>query len=270
VNHRSLDKLEARVRAGVPKFEFQAPVAFGTVLDFWSAAPPPAEAVSFEAGSMVEDTPVWRVDLPADLDAASAALAAGESQVEAAQRALDVAVERLGTFVSAQVAAPSFDASSPAAALGDPEAEALALLNEIQTGTPAVSFGLGEKIVAGLDTVAQQFQEFVDALLRNVGSYAWVETRIEGRLVCRTSIGWSGDAKNLWLGPADAQMLALHQRALSIAIESRNTFVKTFIVSAQSAVKLVTLLSVPGGAVLALPTAWRFISQVLAEIKAHS
>lgn len=236
------------------------------MLDFWSAAPPSAQAVSFEAGPAVEDMPVWRIDLPADLDAASAALAAGESQVEAVQHALDVAVERLETFVSAQAAAPSFDASSPAAALGDPEAETLALLNEIQTGVPAVSFGLGEKIVAGLDVVARQFEEFVDALLRNVGSYAWVETRIEGRLVCRTSIGWSGDAKNLWLGPAEAQTLALHQRALSIAIESRNTFIKLFIASTQSAVKLVTLLSVPGGAVLALPTAWRFISQVLAEI----
>jgi hypothetical protein len=247
-------------------FEFQAPVALGGALDFWSAAPPSGEAVSFEAGSTVQELLIWRVDLPGDLDAASAALAAGESQVEAAQRALDAAVERLGTFVSAQAAAPSFDASSPAAALGDPEAETLALLNEIQTGVPAVSFGLGEKIVAGLDAVTQQFEEFVDALLRNVGSYAWVETRIEGRLMCRTSIGWSGDAKNLWLGTADAQTLALHQRALSVAVESRNTFIKTFVVSAQSAVKLVTLLSVPGAAVLALPTAWRFISQALTEI----
>jgi len=248
-------------------FEFQAPVAFGGVLDFWSAAPLSAEAVSFDAGSAaVDDTPVWRVNLPADPDAASAALAAGESQVEAAQRALDVAVDRLQTFIHTQTAALSFDATSPAAALGEPEAETLALLNEIQTGGPAVSFGLGEKIGAGLDTVARQFQEFVDALLHNAVNYAWVETRIEGQLVCRTSISWSGDAKSLWLTTVDPETLALHQRVLSIAVASRNTFIKTFSVAAQGAVKLMTLLSVPGGAVLALPAAWRFISQVLAEI----
>jgi hypothetical protein len=207
------------------------------------------------------------VNLPADPVVASEWLASGEAQIDAAQQALEDATRRLDALVQAQRNVPSFSVDSPAAALGEPEKEALALLNEIQTGQPAVAFGLGEKIDAGFDKAAEKLEAFVEGMLRSIMHYAWVETQIEGRLICRTAVGWTGDADTVWLAEPDAAIAALHQRTLRVAIASRNTLIKTFSVAAQGAAKLATLLATPGGAVMALPAAWKFINQIVDELE---
>jgi len=250
-----------------PDFTLQSPTPTGDILGMWSAAPAAPAEVSFDAQAATVDAPVWRVNLPVDAAAASTILTSGRAQVRAAQHALNDAADRLQAFVDSQLGAPSFDIPLQASRLDRPEVETLALLNEIRSGVPAVSFGLADKIDAGLDKVAGEFRDFVDGLVRQLAHYAWVETHIEGRLVCRTAIGWSGDAVNLFQTETDHDILALHQQSLNLAIESRGALIKSLGLVAQGAAKLAALLSVPGGAVLALPAAWKFINRVLAELR---
>ncbi|MEJ2267272.1 MAG: hypothetical protein P8X95_27830 [Anaerolineales bacterium] len=42
---------------------------------------------------------------------------------------------------------------------------------------------------------------------------------------------------------------------------------RTFIVTTQGAAKLSILLATPGGAILALPAAWKYVNQILAELE---
>jgi WD40 repeat protein len=56
---------------------------------------------------------------------------------------------------------------------------------------------------------------------------------------------------------------------LALALQSREMLMQTFVMATQFAIKLSKLsilLSTPGGVILALPAAWKFINQVLAEI----
>ena len=235
--------------------------------DLWTFTRAPAQSVSFAVDSaLAEEAPVCRIDLPADPDAAAGLLSSYEDRIASAERALGEVAGRLDTFVHAQSAAPSFGPAAPGAALGQAEAELLALLGEAQTGQPAVSFGLGDAIAEGLDKAIEQFQAFVDRTVRAVTHYAWVETQIQGRLVCRTAIGWTGDTNNLWLASADPATRALHMRSVRLAVDSRNQSIRTFVAVAQGAAQLAALVSAPGGAVLALPAAWKFVNRVLDEI----
>ncbi len=241
------------------------------VLELWAAAldASPA-AIAFGAGAApLEDARPWRIDLPEDPAAADMLLSDLEAQIDSSEHALAEAAGRLNTFVTTQQAAPSFSPTSPAATLGRPEAELLALLEEARTGTPATAFGLGEKIDEGLDTATARLREVVDRVLRAMTHFAWVETQIQGQLLCRTGISWTGDESSVWQANPDPAQIALHQRALNVAIASRNTFIRTFITAAGGAAKLSALLATPGGAVLALPAAWKFVNRVLDEIGKH-
>ncbi len=250
-------------------FEFQAPIDLSSLPSFWTAEPPLSAAVSFDAAApMVEAAAVWRVNLPADLAAATDILAQGETQTAAAWRTLAQADARLERLATAQPSVTSYGVDSSGVGLDAPEVAALALLNGIETGTPALSFGLGEQIDASLDAVVKRFQEFVDGL-RTVLNSGRVETWIDGRLVCQTHLGLTGRAQHIWLTGADATHLVLHQRALTIALASRRILMQTLVVVAQSAVKLSALLAAPGSLVLALPVAWKFICQVLAGDGEH-
>ena len=240
------------------------------VFALWTTTPAVStEAISFGVGSApADDAPdLFPIDLPADPATAKALLSRYEEQIASADRALDAATDRLNVFVHTQTAAPSFSVGAPAAALGKPERAMLALLGEIQTGQPAVSFGLGETIEAGVDKVAEQFQAFVDRLLRSVTHHAWVETRVQGQLVCRTTIGWTGDTDTIWQAGINPAQIELHRRTVNIAVASRNNNIRRFITAAQGAIKLSALLSTgPGGLVLAMPAAWKFVNQILAEL----
>ncbi len=54
-----------------------------------------------------------------------------------------------------------------------------------------------------------------------------------------------------------------------MAISSRNTLIRTFVAVTQGAVKLSALITTPGGAILALPVAWKYVNQILSEINAY-
>lgn len=224
----------------------------------------PAEGDS-EAG-----VPRWQVDLPADAELAEAQLKQSEQVMALSNQRLEEMPDRFDQLVSLaqKPRQVSFGVDLAGTAIGDPEVEALRLLGVLEPQT-AVSFGLLDVPRETWDQARSQFQNAIDRILRLVVYYAWVETRMAGHMLARTMVGWSGDVDTLWELNLTASQFNLHKRSLSLAITSRNTLIRTLVTATQGAVKLSALITTPGGAVLALPVAWKYVNQILSEVNKY-
>lgn len=231
--------------------------------------------VSFAAGesSARIDAPVWKVSLPSDADEAEQALSEAEAQVAAAEAALNEVPVRFEAIASAQPRgeAVSFEAATFAVEAGSPEAELLDLLGHVRLMEQGrtVSFGVADYASAAWEQAKVQFEAFVAQLQREVFNFAWVETNIEGQLLARTTVGWSGDSHTVWLERASAEQRSAHQRALQVAVKSRALRLRMFVTVTGGAAKLSLLLTTPAGAVLALPAAWKYVTEILGQIKSY-
>ena len=66
---------------------------------------------------------------------------------------------------------------------------------------------------------------------------------------------------------ATAPLMALHHKAVQLALGSRIALVRLLIVVSTGAAKLALRLTVPGAQLLVLPAAWRFVRDVLKELQ---
>ncbi|MGE5249611.1 MAG: hypothetical protein ACM3QS_05300 [Bacteroidota bacterium] len=238
----------------------------------WQPVPP--AAVSFDAGGAAAppDVPVWRVNLPADPQEASQALSEAEAQLAAAESALRQVPARLEAVTSAgRAGGVSFDAGAAGAEPGSPEADLLELLGHVQAVErgESVSFGIGDIAGQAWEQARDQFGAFVAQIQREVLNLAWVETSAAMRLLARTSVDWSGDNNTVWLDGVDAQERELHGRALQVAIRTRLLRIRMFSTVTGGAAKLSLLLATPAGAVMALPVAWKYVAQILDQVKTY-
>ena len=229
-----------------------------------------ADAVAFDTTLMAAaEALVWRANLPADLNLAAEHLANAKASLDASQAALAEATDRIDALVEGRSTGLAFDVSAAGTELAQPERELLAWLEEAQESGPRVSFRAAKEAGSGWEQAAQQFQGFVDHLRQIVAHYAWVETRVQGQLLGRTAVLWTGDVDTVWQGGLDAAPMVLHQRTLTLALACRDTLIRTFVLALSGAARLSVLLAMPGGAILALPAAWKFINQVRAELEKH-
>jgi hypothetical protein len=242
-----------------------------SVLGFWQTASRAAsnDIVAFDVGAAQTDALIWQVNLPNDTQRATAQLADGEARLSAAKSTLATSTRRIASLVKSQSGATSFDVLSTRVPLPQPEVDLLSALNELQRPTQATAFGLSDQLMRGWQEATQSFQSVVDQLVKFVANYAWVETQVEGQWLGRTVVAWDGDTNTLWKNHLSEPQVALHERALALALASRNMLIHTFAVASKGAVILATLpvlLSTPAGAMAALPAAWKFVNQVLAEL----
>jgi hypothetical protein len=259
-----------------PIFELEGvPDAGPAMLNLWTTSPAvsEAEAVSFAAPgapvTAVEPIPVWRINLAADEREAEATMRLGEERIVAARSSMVEATARVDALVRAQSQPADGPVSFSAEALPAAESDLLGQIGEIkQEGV--VSFALEDGAVGGArekaEEAAAQMQHTMERLIRSIIHYAAVETYSGETMIGRTTVSWTGDSDTVWplaLAPAQA---ALHQRSLRLAVRSRDSTLRLIVLTVQTAGKLSVLLATPGGVVLALPVAWRFINQVLAEL----
>ena len=243
------------------------PEVFGN----WQVAPSyPSVEVAFDLGeSDSEEASLWRLDLPSDPQAAGAQLEQSAAQVAATQAALEDIPDRIDALLMQRQALDSgqvaFDMAG-AAPLAEPESELLRWLDSVDPGQE-VSFGLESVTSSEVKGAGAQFLQGTDQLLRLLVHFAWVETQIEGDLLARTVVNWTGDSDTTWGEQLTPQQFQLHQRSLRLALASRTTLLRIFIIVTQSAAKISALIATPGGALLALPAAWKFVNKVLAEVK---
>jgi hypothetical protein len=235
------------------------------VLGLWSVVPrrPDGMAASVPTPKEVIDAPVWRANY-ADPGLAEASLRMGEASLTVSKKELGSVPERLNRLIETQSAALDFGVRSSEKILAEPEAEFLALMQEVKKSGPAISFEPGEKSSLGWEEASHQLKGILERVSRFV-AYAWVETRVQEELLGRTVVSWTGDVNTAWKAGLSPEQIRLHQRTLALALGSRDTLFQTVLLAAQLAVKVSVLLSTPGGVILALPAVWRFIHRVLAE-----
>lgn len=235
-------------------------------LELWE---PETAAVSFAADE--EEVAVWSVNVSAQPAAALQQLNAGLERATQAEAALNVAQTRLETLVKNAASAGPVAFAAGAVALPLPEQELLTKLEALQTGqlTGAVSFG---GLSGGSDLADDQykFTRGLERLIQSLAYFVFVETQVEGRLLCRTTLSWASDARTMGQGRLSAEQWALHQKTLALAVQSRAALMRTVALAVQSALKISAALALPGGALLALPSAWKFFNHVLSELEAKS
>lgn len=234
---------------------------------FPEAAPDGSVAYALPA-SPIPSTPVWQLDLSAETPLAQRQLEQVELQLAQTQRALETISPRLDQFIQQTRnntnEGISFGAGS-ARALPEAESELLAWLQDVQQAPQ--SFALGEQIFSSTGQMSIRVEKSLEGLLQQVLHLAWVETRLEGRLLARTVVGWNGQADTIWGAQLLPNEYTLHHRSLRLAVASRVALLRLVLSVVQSALKLSLLLASPGGAALALPAAWTYVQRILAEIE---
>lgn len=237
-----------------------------------------AQSFSLDTSSpgVREEKTLWRQDLPEDLAAAHQALAVQEADLLVASAALETVPARLDRLVHQTrqiMAAEASGGLAFAAPPPGPEAELLALIEAgpRQTSTGAASFGGIDLFGREIDPAAAvaQFRGALEQVQRVVFHLAWVETRSGGIFLAQTILGWSGDSDTSWRSDIAAEKAMLHEMTIRNAVRSRLNLLRSLAILGQGAVLISSLVTTPAGAILALPAIWRFINQVLAEVRHH-
>lgn len=260
----------------MPVFETTVDDALG----LWMTAPQ-AQTVSFgvgdDSGSPSEQ--LYRVNLPAGaVDAervfgsTEAAFARIETALTEVPDRLDGLVQRTRENLQKQSSALSFDVLAESQETG-PDALLLAQLADVERGASGlaadgqVSFGLGGTISDAWGASKKQFGALITQIDRDLLHFAWVETTIGSQLIARTSVEWSGDAKTVWNDGSKVAQLVLHERNLRFVTQTRGLRFRLFVTVTSGAAKVAGLLATPGGALLALPAVYVYVTKILAQAR---
>jgi hypothetical protein len=226
----------------------------------WTVPTPAEVSYDLEAAEAPEE-PTWRIQLPTDLadaqailDAQSQTLRRSDSDLFSAERRL----AQLGLSYEAGEAAIAF------AALPAPEAELLATLSSIEA---PISYEAARPEEKARQETRNQWRLFVEQVRRMVSHYAQVETEVGGTLVAHTAVGWTGDFDTVWEADVVADSMGLHHRSVHLALSSRLTLIRLLTIVGTGATKLALRLTVPGAQLLVLPAAWKFVRDVLEELR---
>ncbi len=252
-------------------------------LGLWDTAP---QAVSFGMGD--EDTsvtaaPVYRVNLPESMAASSSALAENLASFERMNAALDDVPSQLDGLVQRmqekqRQAAPgvSFAVADLAPETG-PESELLSLLSMSdsaalggvgpEVGPEGVSFGLIEQASGALGQAKEKLETLLEQVNHDILHFAWVETKIAGQIIARTEVGWSGDSTTVWTEATSAEQILLHQRTLKVVSQTRHLKLRLLLTITGGAARVAPLMATPGGAVLALPAVYQYVTKILEQVK---
>jgi hypothetical protein len=236
------------------------------VLQNWQDFPTAADGLSFAAGGeqVPGGTQIWKIDLPADEEESRQYIEQASGDLQAAERAVrelpgwfDDLAQEIPAGGQERTLAFSSPASEPAAGELYRWMSAIEQPGQLSFGAPALTASEVAQAASGL-------QELIDKLSQQVLHLAWVETHQDGRLLARSVIAWHGDAQTGWSDLSPGQM-QLHKKNVRLALTSRIILLNLVLTVIRGAGKLGVLLATPGGALLALPAAWRLANQFISE-----
>jgi hypothetical protein len=248
------------VRSEALRFELRGGTGGPTtdaLLGLWTASAADDDVLTFAAPLADTAAPEWRVWLRDGPGGAASDLSAAEARLDASQRALPNALARLHSF-----------ARQPGPPAGPAEAEVEALLHDL--GQPQeLAFGAAEQVDGRWERLVREFELFAERVAGALAPRSSVRTFVGQVDLGWTEVGWSGGLVSLQQSPLPTDARALHGRAVGLAMASRLTLLRTFILVARGAAVLGSAAVSPLGPVLALPAAWKLINDVQAEFRAN-
>ena len=224
-------------------------------LGIWSVSA--ERAVSFSAGTNAPVEPAWRIELPDSVEDIEAILTDKDRALELTGENL-VQVDRELARLSPTV--PSF---APSEEFSMQKNVLLAAVDEIRE---PVSFGLLPEKVQDQESY-RRWIDLVEQVRQIVAHYARIETAIAGSNVGFTTVGWGGDFATTWEPGVRPKDMGVHVRSVHLALASRIALLRLVSVIATGAAGLAAKAAIPGGQVLLLPAAWRFVRDVLKELR---
>ena len=222
-------------------------------LGIWELGSP--QSVAFTAAPIVEG-PVWQVDLPKSSREARSQLHAQRERV----RRLDRELDEIAARVTRLDLVPAYGMP-----LDVHEAELLAALRALDS--PAMAFDTRAEermnyraIYAECEALIAQFKTLIRPVAR-------VETMIAGRWAGLTVIDWDGDHRTMWADGCAPDQMEIHLAAVRLAMTSRQTLLRLFVVVVTGALGLAVKAHIPGGQILLLPAVYKFVRDVLQELQ---
>lgn len=200
----------------------------------------------------------WRVDLPADPARAAERLAAADARAAALEDALAAVPDRVDAAV--RLSAREHTAFDLAPGV-DPTPEQT-LAAALRRGRRPVDFGVTD----GLSAAAKKIEARLDGLLDVARHAARVETRVGGRLVATSTLGWLGDARTLVAADAEPDTLTAHHRTVDAIARARRGRLRFVAVVVSGAARVAAAFT--GGLTAALPAIYRFVDQIIDEFDA--
>lgn len=236
------------------------------LLGVWETIPATSRSL-FDVTDEQAEAPVWRVELAPDLAQATADLAHCEQLLAVSQQALPLARRRFDAYLHRVSTAGGTASAFTVGELEScqPESDLGILLPTRYGEEQPEPFFMGDRLTRGWAETANRVHVFVAQVVRFLAHYAWIETTQEAIFVGRTEVGWTGDIQTIWRAGVKPALAGLHQRNVALALASRATLLRLFAIITEGALSLAVCLATPGGAILTLPAAWRFINGVLAE-----
>jgi len=246
----------------------------------WRYAPP--KIIAFDAGTEPLESR-WRVDLARDDAASQAEFAAGERSVAHTHAVLDDVPRRLDRALDRVVTELAELARPPEAALparpdptrGDRRRAVAPELSPIEADLVAALAHAGvQRPPAGSPGASPQepgrLEQTLEHTLGRVADLARglarIETHVSGALVAHSIMTLSGDTE-LWTAPrlslADAR---LHARSVAVAVRTRHAWARILTLVISGCGRILTL-GLPAAGISALPLVWRFVRDLLREVR---
>ena len=235
------------------------------------------------------DAPLtWRVDVPdgdgglAAILARAAVMRRGAVHLTRAEGELQAFMERMALSGEALRGdgAISFGTGDPVAEEFYAEKQAL---RDMLTGFATLEKQqlAGDVAFGGLDLFRKKddregfqasyrrWQAFVERVKQMVSQYARIETAIAGSPIGLTRVGWAGDFETRWIPGLPALSREAHRQAVNLALASRIALIRVVSVVTTGAAGLIVkaVALPPGGQVLLIPAARRFILDVMATLR---
>lgn len=207
---------------------------------------------------------VWHAEFATDPATAAAFLQQQARALAAIREALPVANRRQQKFVTSALAIETGGTMAflPEQRFG-PE-RVLAVWFETIRGQPGAFSG--GSFLFNWSEWREEAQGFLEQVGRSMSYAAYVETRIPGQLLARTTVSWLGDVKTVSVAGLSREWVEVHQRLVALSLESRAAWLQ-LVLHLVSGATILGVLAPTANATLALPVAWRFIRAFIADVR---
>jgi len=227
--------------------------------------------IGVEDSFAIDDSPVdsiiWEIDLPGDDSAAKWIMQERLTSMHHTQDAIPEAANLIQEYIQNCQVLDSVDYSINSATMGDGSTAMQELSSWMMLTGGEADFSVTGDIEEKLKETAEELEAFYGQLRHAMAHMALVQTNSGGKPLGATRVAWFGDMNTKWTPGLSLEQATLHRQSVSLALNTRRTWIRLGMLVTGSAARLAAVASSGIGLVTALPVAYRTITQLVQEIR---